>query len=70
MSMTFDLMDFKFCVVRYCGSVVDRYACDNTAVCLLWERGLDNSVSQLHKKLCEQHSEDWLQWTVQYLTVR
>jgi len=35
---------------------------------LLRERGLGNSVTQLHKKLSEQHSEDWLTRTLQYFT--
>ena len=41
----------------------------NCVVRLLWERSLGNSVTQLHKKLCEQHSEDWLTRTLQYFTV-
>jgi len=41
----------------------------NCVVRLLRERSLGNSVTQLHKKLCEQHSEDWLTRTLQYFTV-
>lgn len=47
---------------------VCRFACDIGVVRLLRHRGLGNSVTQLHKQLCEQHSEDWLTRTVQYFT--
>jgi len=33
------------------------------------ERFLGNSVSMLYHKLCEQHSEDWMERSLQYLTV-
>lgn len=45
-----------------------RYACDLKVVRLMRERGLGNSVSQLYRKLCEQHSEDWATRVLQYLT--
>lgn len=32
------------------------------------ERSLGNSVTQLHKKLMEQHGEAWMQRVLQYLT--
>ncbi len=35
---------------------------------LMRERGLGNSVGQLHKKLTEQHTEVWLQRVALYLT--
>ena len=47
---------------------VDRHACDVRVVRLLRERVAGNSASQLHRKLCEQHSEDWPARTLQYLT--
>ena len=45
-----------------------RNACDVRVVRLLRERIVGNSVTQTHKKLLEQHSEDWLTRTLQYLT--
>ena len=35
---------------------------------MLRERGVGNSVNQLAKKIREQHSENWLNCTAQYLT--
>lgn len=46
-----------------------RYACSIRVVRLLRERGLGNSVSQVQKKLREQHSEDWLCRSAAYLSV-
>ncbi|XP_057189356.1 uncharacterized protein LOC130554003 [Triplophysa rosa] len=45
-----------------------KLACDMRVVRLLRQRGLGNSSSQIQKKLEEQHSETWLQKTIQYLT--
>lgn len=36
---------------------------------LMRERSLGNSAAMLYHKLCEQHSEDWMERTLQYLTV-
>ncbi len=44
-----------------------RYACDVRVIRLLRQRGLGNSATQLQKKLTEQHSEQWLGRTIQYL---
>ena len=44
-----------------------RYACDVRVICLLRQRGLGNSATQLQRKLTEQHSERWLVRTIQYL---
>ncbi|CAM4568923.1 unnamed protein product [Leuciscus chuanchicus] len=45
-----------------------RYSCDNRVVRMMRERTLGNSVTQLYKKLMEQHSEAWTQRVLQYLT--
>jgi len=45
-----------------------RYACDLKVVRLLRERGLGNSAGQLYRKLLEQHTENWMNQTLQYLT--
>nr|XP_021326371.1 uncharacterized protein LOC110438393 [Danio rerio] len=45
-----------------------RYSCDNRVVRMMRERTLGNSVTQLFKKLMEQHSEAWTQRVLQYLT--
>ena len=39
-----------------------------TVVRLLRQRGLGNSLTQLHKKLTEQHNEVWLQRIAHYLS--
>lgn len=44
-----------------------RYACDVRVIRLRRQRGLGNSATQLQKKLTEQHSEQWLKCTIQYL---
>jgi hypothetical protein len=44
------------------------YACDMKVVRLMRSRGLGNSVTQLSKKLMEQHREKWLERGVQYMT--
>ncbi len=35
----------------------------------MWEHSLGNSVSMLYNKLCEQHSEDRMERSLQFLTV-
>lgn len=45
-----------------------RYSCDKRVVRMMRERTLGNSVTQLHKKLMEQHGEAWMQRVLQYLT--
>ncbi|XP_060774463.1 uncharacterized protein LOC132884641 [Neoarius graeffei] len=45
-----------------------RYSCDNRVIRMMRERTLGNSVTQLYKKLNEQHSEAWMQRFLQYLT--
>ena len=44
-----------------------RYACDVRVIRLLRQRGLGNSLTQLQRKLTEQHSERWLVRMIQYL---
>ncbi|XP_056614654.1 uncharacterized protein LOC130429852 [Triplophysa dalaica] len=46
-----------------------RLSCDMHVVKLMRERSLGNSVTMLHNTLHEQHSEDWMQRSMQYLTV-
>lgn len=36
---------------------------------LMRERSLGNSTTMLYHKLCEQHSEDWMERTLHYLSV-
>ena len=48
--------------------VTYNYACDMRVVCLLRQRGLGNSSTQLQKKLTEQHNESWLNHVAHYLT--
>ncbi|XP_052445112.1 uncharacterized protein LOC127986896 [Carassius gibelio] len=45
-----------------------RYSCDNRVLRMMRERTLGNSVTQLYRKLMEQHSEAWTQRVLQYLT--
>ncbi|CAB3985036.1 Hypothetical predicted protein [Paramuricea clavata] len=45
-----------------------QYACDVKVIRLLRQRSLGNSSTVLQKKLSEQHSEKWLQKSIQYLT--
>ena len=45
-----------------------RYSCDIRVLRMMRERTMGNSVTQLYKKLQEQHSEAWLQRVLQYLT--
>ncbi|XP_078795050.1 uncharacterized protein LOC144988490 [Oryzias latipes] len=45
-----------------------RYSCDKRVLRMMRERTLGNSVTQLYKKLLEQHSEAWTQRVLQYLT--
>ena len=45
-----------------------QYACDVKVIRLLRQRSLGNSSTLLQKKLHEEHSEKWLQKSVQYLT--
>ncbi|XP_055075101.2 uncharacterized protein [Misgurnus anguillicaudatus] len=45
-----------------------RYSCDNRVLRMMRERTQGNSVTQLYKKLMEQHSEAWTQRVLQYLT--
>lgn len=47
-------------VLTYC------YACDVRVICLLRQRGLGNSATQLQRKLTEQHSERWLLRKIRY----
>ena len=42
-----------------------RYACD---IRVLRERGFNNTVSQLQKKLRKQHTQEWSRRVLQYLT--
>lgn len=48
--------------------LTSKLACDMEVVCLMRQRGLGNSSSQIQRKLQERHTEVWLQKTVQYLT--
>ncbi|XP_053390675.1 uncharacterized protein LOC123560231 [Mercenaria mercenaria] len=43
-------------------------ACDTKVAILMRQRGLGNSASQIQKKLKEQHSTEWYQKTIQYLS--
>ncbi|RXN19565.1 Epithelial-stromal interaction 1 [Labeo rohita] len=45
-----------------------RYSCDDRVLRMMRVRTLGNSVTQLYKKLMEQHSEAWTQHVLQYLT--
>ena len=45
-----------------------QYACDVRVIRLLRNRGLGSSLTQLQKKLTEEHSEKWLHESAQYLT--
>ena len=45
-----------------------RYACDIRVVRFLRERTLGNSSTRLMKQLMEQHTEEWLNKTLRYLT--
>ncbi|XP_051954038.1 uncharacterized protein LOC127623665 [Xyrauchen texanus] len=46
-----------------------RFSCDMHVAKLMRERSLCNSASMLYHKLCEQHSEDWMERSLQYLSV-
>uniref|UniRef100_A0AAV2MP77 DUF6729 domain-containing protein n=1 Tax=Knipowitschia caucasica TaxID=637954 RepID=A0AAV2MP77_KNICA len=46
-----------------------RYSCDYRVVIMMRERTRGNSVTQLHKKLQEQHTSAWSRRTLKYLTV-
>ncbi|XP_072563185.1 uncharacterized protein [Paramormyrops kingsleyae] len=46
-----------------------RLSCDLKVVRLMRQRSLGNSVSMLHNKLKEQHSETWMARTLRYLAV-
>lgn len=48
--------------------VTYKYACSRRVLVLLKERSLGNSVGQLVRKLCEEHSEAWLDKVAHYLT--
>ncbi|XP_016328244.1 uncharacterized protein LOC107677738 [Sinocyclocheilus anshuiensis] len=45
-----------------------RVSCDMIVAKLMKERFLGNSATMLYHKLCEQHSEDWMERTLQYLS--
>ncbi|XP_016104299.1 uncharacterized protein [Sinocyclocheilus grahami] len=45
-----------------------RFSCDMHVAKLMRERSLGNSATMLYHKLCEQHSEDWMERTLQYLS--
>ncbi|XP_072302660.1 uncharacterized protein [Eucyclogobius newberryi] len=45
-----------------------RYTCDMRVVWMMRERTQGNSVTQLYKKLNEEHSEVWTDHALQYLT--
>ncbi|KAK7944627.1 hypothetical protein WMY93_000355 [Mugilogobius chulae] len=45
-----------------------RYSCDYRVIRMMRERTQGNSVTQLYKKLNEEHSEVWTQRALQYLT--
>ncbi|XP_028461389.1 uncharacterized protein LOC114573402 [Perca flavescens] len=45
-----------------------RYSCDIRVLRTMRERTMGNSVTQLYKKLLEQHSQAWTQRVLQYLT--
>nr|XP_055076380.1 uncharacterized protein LOC129455637 [Misgurnus anguillicaudatus] len=45
-----------------------QYSCDNRVLRMMRERTQGNSVTQMYKKLMEQHSEAWTQRVLQYLT--
>nr|XP_055076379.1 uncharacterized protein LOC129455635 [Misgurnus anguillicaudatus] len=45
-----------------------EYSCDNRVLRMMRERTQGNSVTQMYKKLMEQHSEAWTQRVLQYLT--
>ena len=44
-----------------------RLSCDLRVVTIMRDRALGNSATQLYTKLCESHSEAWMQRTMQYL---
>ncbi|XP_036943164.1 uncharacterized protein LOC119012987 [Acanthopagrus latus] len=45
-----------------------RYSCGIRVLRMMRERTMGNSVTQLYKKLQEQHSEAWMERVLQYLT--
>ncbi|XP_056094648.1 uncharacterized protein LOC130073203 [Rhinichthys klamathensis goyatoka] len=46
-----------------------RFSCEMHVAKLMRERSIGNSVSMLYHKLCEQHSEEWMERSLQYLSV-
>ncbi len=48
---------------------LNRFCCDIHVAKLMREHSLGNSVFMLYHKLCDQHSEDWMERSLQYLTV-
>ncbi|XP_057697338.1 uncharacterized protein LOC130919002 [Corythoichthys intestinalis] len=45
-----------------------RYSCDHRVVIMMRERTQGNSVTQLYRKLQEEHSAAWTRCTLEYLT--
>ena len=54
--------------MRYYTILFSRYTCDIRVLRLMRERTMGNSVTQLFRKLQEQHSKAWMQRVLQYLT--
>ena len=48
---------------------VSRLSCDRAVIAMLKERTLGNGVSRLRASLVEQHSRDWMQRSIAYLSV-
>ncbi|XP_038162604.1 uncharacterized protein LOC119797556 isoform X2 [Cyprinodon tularosa] len=48
--------------------LTNRYSCDYRVVIMMRERTQGNSVTQLYKKLQEEHSAAWTRRTLEYLT--
>lgn len=47
----------------------NRFSCDIHVAKLMRERSLGNSATMLYHKLCEQHTEEWMERSLQYLSV-
>ncbi|CAL8307696.1 unnamed protein product [Arctogadus glacialis] len=46
-----------------------KLSCDRAVIAMLKERTLGNGVSRLRASLVEQHSRDWMQHSISYLSV-
>ena len=59
---------FCFCFFDITLLPLIRYSCGIRVLRMMRERTMGNSVTQLYKKLQEQHSEAWMEDVLQYLT--